>query len=158
RSHKLRRLLHTCRRLGRIRFAVTDHVTNEHRSASCSRGMFLSGGYYTLTKQICMRGGSAKRGIGGCFMFAAFVEAEPLAVNFEQAFGGFPVLALAAHAFAEHRGIEFSAARVADAIHHAICFGRQILAQTLFEIWCDAARQAQHVDESLLRSRFFRAL
>ena len=90
-------------------------------------------------------------------MFAALVEAEALAVNFEETFSGFPVLTLATHAFAEDGGIELSTARFADPVHHAIGFGRQFLAQALFKIRRDTARQTKHVDESQLGSGVFRA-
>ena len=60
-------------------------------------------------------------------MFATLVEAESFAMNFEKTFGRFPVLALAAHAFAEDGGVEFAAACFANSIHHAVGFGRQFL-------------------------------
>src|SRR5262245_25356237 len=77
----------------------------------------------------------------------SLVESQALAINFEEFRLRVPVLTLAAHAFAKDARIQFASTRVTNAIENAIGFGRQVFAQTLFEIRSDAARQAQHVDE-----------
>jgi hypothetical protein len=61
----------------------------------------FGGRYYTLTKQICLCGWPAKGGAGGRLVLAFLIESEPLAVDPEKTFGGFPVLTFAAHPLPE---------------------------------------------------------
>src|SRR5574341_1464755 len=88
---------------------------------------------------------------------AIFVEAEILAINLEKFFLRIPELAPAAHAIVKDTRVEFAVARVANTIQHAIGLCRKLVAQTLFEIGSYAARQTQHVDESLRRATIFRS-
>jgi hypothetical protein len=90
----------------------------------------------------------APEGRAGRLLVCAFlVEAETLAVNFEETFSRFPVLPFAAHAFAEDARVEFAVTRFANAIQNTIGFRRQLRTQTLFEIRRNVTGQAQHVDE-----------
>src|SRR5712692_10436748 len=86
------------------------------------------------------------------------VEAESFGVNIEQLALRFPILTLTAHALAKYAGIQFAAARVANPIQDAVGFGRQFFPQALFKVRSDAARQTNHVDESLVRAAVLCAL
>jgi len=70
---------------------------------------------------------------------AMLVEAELPRINLEQLFLGVPVLAFAAHALAKDTRVQLAATRIAYAVQNAIGFGREFLAQTLFEIRGHAA-------------------
>src|SRR5437899_2065727 len=89
---------------------------------------------------------------------ATLVKSKPFAENIEKLLLCFPVLALAAHAFAKHTGVQFSAARVTDAIQYPVGFGWKLFAQALFKIRSDTPGQAQHIDERFLSTAVFRAL
>src|SRR6185503_20294489 len=95
-------------------------------------------------KQRSLGGRAAKGRSGGGLVRALFVETETLGVDFEQAFGCFPVLTFSAHAFTKDARIEFAIARLANSIQDTIGFSRQFLAQTLLEVRRNIARQAQH--------------
>ena len=61
----------------------------------------MTGRLSLFSEQTGLRGRATEGRAGRCLVCALLVEAETLAVNLEQTFGGFPVLTLAAHALAE---------------------------------------------------------
>src|SRR5205085_8007347 len=109
--HKLRRLLHGSGRLRRVRLAVTDDIANKHRICLL---VFDGGvaaiisGFAVLAKQNLLCGGAAEGACPCGLVTTLLVEAETLAMNFEQTLGGFPVLSFTAHAFAEDTRIQLT--------------------------------------------------
>src|SRR5689334_91006 len=118
----------------------------------------MTGRLSLFSEQTGLRGGTAEGSSRGRLVRAFLVETETLGMDLEETFGCFPVLTFAAHALAEDARIEFAVACFADSIQHTVGFRRQLLTQTLFEVWRNVAGQTQHVDERILRARFFRAL
>src|ERR1041385_5690716 len=109
-------------------------------------------------EQAGLSGGTAKGSGRGSFVGARLVETESLTMNGEESFGRRPVFAFAAHAFTKDTRVELTVACFANAVQHTISFRRQLLTQTLFKIRRDTPGQTQHVYESELRTRVFRAL
>src|SRR4051794_32066 len=86
------------------------------------------------------------------------IKSQPLAVEVKQALLRFPVLAFAPHPLAKLRRVETTIARLAYAIENALRFGRQLLFQSLLEIFRDASGQTQHRHKSLPRPTLARSL
>src|SRR5215213_7592228 len=107
-------------------------------------------GPLSLLKQTRLSGGATEGRAGGLLVRALLVETEALAVNFEETFGGFPVLTLATHALAEHARVELAVTCFANSIEDTVGFRRQLRTQPLFEIRRNVTGQAQHVDECIL--------
>src|ERR1051325_863696 len=111
-----------------------------------------------LSEETCLCCGSAKCTALGLLVSALFVKAKSRAMNLEQSFCRFPVLAFPAHSFPEHTRVQLSVARFSNSIQDTIGPSRQFLTQSLFEIRRDTAGQTEHIDKRHCGSSLLRTL